>query len=170
MTSPTFALQSKTNISLNNTGFFKKNLSPFELDYNLVASKKINDFIPCMLLKYAKGSSKLFLYFHANAEDLGRAAKFLTYIHIYLKMHVLAVEYPGYGIYEGETASAEKIVQDADIVYNFLTKTLMWKEQDIIVCGRSIGSGPACYLSSHYKPASLVLISPHTSIRGIVKD
>jgi len=47
---------------------------------------------------------------------------------------------------------------------------LFWKESDIIVCGRSIGSGPACYLASTYRPASLVLISPHTSIRGIVKD
>lgn len=85
-------------------------------------------------------------------------------------MHVLAVEYPGYGIYEGDTATADKIISDADIVYNYLTKHLLWKEQDIIVCGRSIGSGPACYISSHYKPATLVLISPHTSIRGIVKD
>lgn len=85
-------------------------------------------------------------------------------------MHVLAVEYPGYGLYEGDNASADKIIQDAEVVYTFLTKQLMWKEHDIIVCGRSIGSGPACYISSRFKPASLVLISPHTSIRGIVKD
>ncbi len=50
-------------------------------------------------MKYEKGSSKMFIYFHANAEDLGRAQKFLQYVNIYLKMHVLAVEYPGYGIY-----------------------------------------------------------------------
>jgi len=55
-------------------------------------------------------------------------------------------------------------------VYKFLTMKLHWKEEDIIVCGRSIGSGPACYLSSHFKPSCLVLVSPHTSIRGIVKD
>jgi hypothetical protein len=85
-------------------------------------------------------------------------------------MHVLAVEYPGYGLYEGEHPNADKIIKDADIVYNFITKSLFWKEEDIIVCGRSIGSGPACYLSSTYRPACLVLISPHTSIRGIVKD
>lgn len=121
-------------------------------------------------MKYEPGSTKIFLYFHANAEDLGRSYKFLTFINIYLKMHVIAVEYPGYGIYEGDTPSAEKIIKDADVVYNFLTKTIKWNESDIIVCGRSIGSGPACYLASQYKPVSLVLISPHTSIRGIVKD
>lgn len=52
-----------------------------------------------MLMPYEKGSAKLFVYFHANAEDLGRSYKFLSYIQFYLRMHVLAVEYPGYGVY-----------------------------------------------------------------------
>lgn len=105
-----------------------------------------------MLLKYPGGSSKIFLYFHANAEDLGRAYRFLTYVNLYLKMHVLAVEYPGYGVYtsngdggdEDENTSADKIIRDAEIVYKFITNTLQWQEKDIIICGRSIGSGPAC--------------------------
>mmetsp|Transcript_24189 Transcript_24189/g.18418 ORF Transcript_24189/g.18418 Transcript_24189/m.18418 type:complete len:131 (+) Transcript_24189:466-858(+) len=123
-----------------------------------------------MLFKYEGGSSKLFIYFHANAEDLGRAYKFLTFVHIYLRVHVLAVEYPGYGVYEGLAPTAERIIEDANTVYNFVTNNLNWKEQDIIICGRSIGSGPAVYLSAHHSPSCLVLISPHTSIRGIVKD
>ena len=85
-------------------------------------------------------------------------------------MHVIAVEYPGYGVYVNDSPSAEKIIADSEIVYKFILEKLRWKESDIIICGRSIGSGPACYISSKYKPASLVLISPHTSIRGIVKD
>ena len=85
-------------------------------------------------------------------------------------MHVIAVEYPGYGVYQGDSSSAQRIVEDAERVYTYITKTLFWKESDIVICGRSIGSGPACYLSSAYKPACLVLISPHTSVRGVVKD
>ena len=85
-------------------------------------------------------------------------------------MHVLAVEYPGYGLYQGYSPCADKIIDDAESVYEYVTKQLMWKESDIIICGRSIGGGPACYLSSHYHPASLILISPATSLRGIVKD
>jgi hypothetical protein len=96
--------------------------------YKLISEKKNSDFIPCLFLKYEKGSSKIFLYFHANAEDLGRAYKFLNYVHVYLRMHVMAVEYPGYGIYEGDNPNAEKIINDADIVYNFLLKKLNWKE------------------------------------------
>jgi abhydrolase domain-containing protein 17 len=55
-------------------------------------------------------------------------------------------------------------------VYRWLTSEAGWREADIIVCGRSIGSGPACVLASKHRPGSLVLISPHTSIRGVVKD
>jgi hypothetical protein len=41
---------------------------------------------------------------------LGRAYKFLAFINVYLKVHVIAVEYPGYGIYEGDMPSADKII------------------------------------------------------------
>lgn len=71
-----------------------------QLNIKVIKEKKVNDFIPCMLMKHEGGSAKLFLYFHANAEDLGRAYKFLTFVHNYLKMHVMSVEYPGYGVYE----------------------------------------------------------------------
>jgi esterase/lipase len=114
------------------------------------------------------------LYFHANAEDLGRAHKFLSYVYLYLKLHILAIEYPGYGVYKDERdrdgATAEKIFTDAECVYKFLRDTIRWKESDMLICGRSIGSGPACQLASRFKPAGLILVSPHTSIRGVVKD
>jgi len=80
------------------------------------------------------------------------------------------MEYPGYGVYKGEQPTADTVIRDAETVFKFVTNRLKWSASDVIVCGRSIGSGPACYLSARYNPACLVLISPHTSIRGIVKD
>jgi hypothetical protein len=41
------------------------------------------------------------IYFHGNAEDVGYASDLLDYIRTLLKVHVIAVEYPGYGIYDG---------------------------------------------------------------------
>jgi hypothetical protein len=137
--------------SLAKQNFRQAVVSKPSLNMKTIKDREPIDFIPCMLMPFEKGgSAKLFLYFHANAEDLGRAYKFLSYIHFYLKMHVLAVEYPGYGVYknstgkEGEGANADRIIRDAEIVYTFLTKTVGWNESDIILCGRSIGSGPAC--------------------------
>lgn len=38
-------------------------------------------------------------------------------------------------------------------------------ESDILVFGRSIGSGPATYIASKFQPACLVLMSPFTSLK-----
>jgi hypothetical protein len=35
--------------------------------------------------------------------------------------------------------------------------------------GRSMGTGPACYLASKYSPSGLALISPYTSIRKVAE-
>ena len=40
-------------------------------------------------------------------------------------------------------------------------------EENIIVMGRSIGTGPACYLTGITNPRAAILISPFTSIRDI---
>ena len=38
-------------------------------------------------------------------------------------------------------------------------------EKDIVICGRSIGSGPAVYLSANRNPGALILISPFKSLQ-----
>jgi hypothetical protein len=60
------------------------------------------------------------IYFHGNAEDVGLASELLDYVRSLLKVHVLAVEYPGYGVYDGQS-DAEQILNDAVIVYDYLT-------------------------------------------------
>ena len=84
-------------------------------------------------------------------------------------MHILAVEYPGYGIYKG-SANEESILEDSESVYEYLVSTMKIDPQEIIVLGRSIGSGPATYLASKRKVGALILMSPFTSIRAVVKD
>ena len=39
---------------------------------------------------------------------------------------------------------------------------------DIVICGRSIGSGPAVFLCANRNPGAMVLISPFKSIRETV--
>ena len=56
-------------------------------------------------MPYVGGSQKLLLYFHGNAEDLGLAWEILDHLRSSLKIHVLAMEYPGYGIYPGPTSA-----------------------------------------------------------------
>eukprot|EP01017_Pseudomicrothorax_dubius_P046108 TRINITY_DN8078_c0_g1_i1.p1 TRINITY_DN8078_c0_g1~~TRINITY_DN8078_c0_g1_i1.p1 ORF type:complete len:320 (-),score=35.52 TRINITY_DN8078_c0_g1_i1:78-1037(-) len=125
--------------------------------------------IPAVYLRYNEGSSKILLYFHGNAEDIGFSAPFLNILRMELKMHVIAPEYPGYGLYQG-SPNAEDISRDALAVYDYLTNEVKWRESDIILFGRSIGSGPATYIAARRNPGALVLMSPYTSIKGVVND
>lgn len=45
------------------------------------------DFIPCLYLPYVSGSSKLVIYFHGNAEDIGLATELLNYVKEMLKVN-----------------------------------------------------------------------------------
>jgi hypothetical protein len=42
--------------------------------------------IPCMYLPYAQGSSKVMIYFHGNAEDIGLATELLDYVRALLRV------------------------------------------------------------------------------------
>lgn len=60
--------------------------------------------------------------------------------------------------------------EDAETIADYLTKGIGIKEQDIILFGRSMGSGPATYLSTKLHACSLLLMSPYTSIKDVAKS
>lgn len=123
--------------------------------------------IPCLYLQQSSGSSKLLLYFHGNAEDAGTSFEMCSTLRARLNVHVLVVEYPGYGLHPGQP-SERSICATADAVVAYLTQEMEWPAEDIIVLGRSIGSGPACYLAAKTRFCCLVLVSAYTSIKAVV--
>ena len=60
-------------------------------------------------------------------------------------------------------------MNDAETIYEYLTETLKIKSQDIMLFGRSIGTGPATWIAAHKNPGLLILMSAFTSIRKVVK-
>jgi len=68
-------------------------------------------------MPFSNGSSKLLIYFHGNAEDIGLSYEMLDHIRSSLKINVLSVEYPGYGIYlDKDGCSESKILADCETV------------------------------------------------------
>jgi pimeloyl-ACP methyl ester carboxylesterase len=124
--------------------------------------------IPCLVLPFYRKSSKIILYFHGNAEDVNLTYDLLDHMRNCLFVNVIAVEYPGYGLYSGKP-SASQLIEDADCVFTFLTDYLDISPKDILVFGRSIGTGPATWLAANYLPGALILLSPYTSLRAVVK-
>ena len=80
----------------------------------------------------------------------------------------MIIEYPGYSIYKGET-SEESILADIEPVWNFVINILKFERQDLLIMGRSIGSGPATHFASSHQVGGLVLISGFTSLKCVVK-
>lgn len=108
----------------------------------------------------AENEKSLIIYFHGNYLDLGYlddSAKLL----IDLGYSVLAMDYRGYGLSQGE-ASENNVYKDAQSIYDFALKK-GYTEKNIIIVGRSIGTGVATELATLIKAKALVLISPLTS-------
>lgn len=51
-----------------------------------------------------------------------------------------------------------------------MVKKLGFKDKNILIFGRSIGSGPASYLASVRPCGGLILMSAFTSLRAVVGD
>lgn len=144
----------------------------FENKFTNELTKEKETYIPCIFIKTVGASShKIMVYFHANYEDLGITYRFCIDIATNLNINVLAVEYPGYGIYKASSGcSSDQVLKDSESIYNFLTEIMNIPENNIILMGRCIGSGPASYIASKYKPQCLILLSPFKSIKAAAKS
>lgn len=125
--------------------------------------------IPCLFLKYPSARF-LILYLHSNAEDIGKCYSFLNVMREQFQVHVLAVEYPGYGICPGGPATADTVTENAFAAFRFIREVIQWPTDSIKLFGRSIGTGPAVALAVQYKVAGVILITPFLSVRELVKD
>jgi dienelactone hydrolase len=66
-------------------------------------------------------------------------------------------------LYKG-SPSATKVLQDAEAVLKFIVHNRKISYSDVVIFGRSIGSGPATWIASKYKVGCLVLLSAFASI------
>ena len=136
--------------------------------------KKINNesadnFIPCLF--YRKQNSPNFLiFFHGNSEHIFQIENFGLDFRSILEMNVILVEYPGYSIYIDNEPTPKKIFEDSKIIYDWIKNTFKVSDNQIFVCGRSLGTSPAIYLASQRNPKSLFLISAFTSIKNVGED
>ena len=125
--------------------------------------------IPCLLLKSEESSNKIMIFFHGNAEDLKISYELIDLFRVVLHIHVLAIEYPGYGLYKSK-CSAKLMLNDAETVYEFIKSYFGFQNKDIFVFGRSIGTGPAAHLARYKKIGCLLLMSSFTSIKAVVRN
>ena len=93
------------------------------------------------------------------------------------KCHALAIEYPTYGLYKSKSKLMEESTfeKDAMAVYWECTKLMNLRPQQVIVMGRSLGTGIASLfaqkLSAHNsEPGALFLMSPFLSPATLARE
>lgn len=82
-----------------------------------------------------------------NREDLGTARRgWLALVCSALEVDVLAVEYTGYGLHRG-MPSEPALCADVCAGYRYLTDVCRVPPARIVLCGKGLGSAPACFLA-----------------------
>jgi abhydrolase domain-containing protein 17 len=91
-------------------------------------------------------SALVILFSHGNAEDIGMIYEWFCEFTRELNVNLLAYDYNGYGKANGKPTE-QGCYDCIDAAYEFLTDTMKISPNNIVLYGRSIGSGPSCYLA-----------------------
>jgi uncharacterized protein len=114
---------------------------------------------------YVKERKGLVLYFHGNTRSIKGWAKYARDFYRY-QYDVVLVDYRGFGKSTGPR-SEEAMLADMQYVYKQLTANM--PESDMIVYGRSIGSGFAAKLAADNHPRYLILDAPYYSFLQVMQ-
>ncbi|XP_042466298.1 alpha/beta hydrolase domain-containing protein 17C-like [Zingiber officinale] len=87
------------------------------------------------------------LYSHGNAADLGQMYELFVELSIHLRVNLLGYDYSGYGQSTGKP-SEHNTYADIEAAYKCLKENYGAKEDEIILYGQSVGSGPTVDLAA----------------------
>lgn len=103
------------------------------------------------------------VHFGGNAEDVLQTARSAKRLAV---KRMLVVNYRGYGNSPGKP-SEHALFEDALAIHDYLTGPGGAEPNDIVVMGRSLGSGVATMLATQRPVLAAVLITPFDSIEAI---
>merc|ERR1711920_770388 len=120
-----------------------------------------HEVIPAFFIDRDKKLTLLFS--HGNAEDLGMIIQYFREVSHILEVNIFAYEYTGYGMSTGEPHEAA-VYADIEAAFKYLRDIIGIPWTEVILYGRSIGSGPSVYLATQTAVRAVVLQSPLCSI------
>ncbi|KAJ8754441.1 hypothetical protein K2173_002892 [Erythroxylum novogranatense] len=87
------------------------------------------------------------LYSHGNAADLGQLYDLFVQLKVNLRVNLLGYDYSGYGASTGKPSEIDTYA-DIEAVYQCLQLEYGVSQEDLILYGQSVGSGPTLHLAS----------------------
>lgn len=139
------------------TFHFKQKFEEYSLPHDAFSVTDIVKFLP---EDPAKG---VILYFHGNRDNIERYAKYAD-IFTNNGYECWMLDYPGFGKSTG-TLNAENMKRQA--IHIYLLAHSRFKKEQIIIYGKSMGTGPASYLASVRDCRRLLLETPYYSLSSL---
>lgn len=103
-------------------------------------------------------------YLHGNGGDMSSWAEAApTYTR--LGYDVFFLDYRGYGKSEGRITSQAQLLSDVQTAYQHLSAE--YPENQTVILGYSVGTGPATWLAARQHPKLLILQAPYFSMRDL---
>jgi fermentation-respiration switch protein FrsA (DUF1100 family) len=118
-------------------------------------------FIPC------ENAIVTLLVFHGNGGNIGDRVVWFEMLHS-LGVHVMAIDYRGYGLSEGEPFE-EGLYRDAHAACDWWERERKPAGEKLILFGESLGGAVAVHLAANVSPDALILQSTFTSARDMAK-
>ncbi|KAK7275061.1 hypothetical protein RIF29_16168 [Crotalaria pallida] len=129
-----------------------------DVDVVKLDTKKGNSIV-AMYVKN-KSATLTVLYSHGNAADLGQMFPIFTGLSAHLGVNLMGYDYSGYGQSSGKP-SEQDTYADIEAAYRCLEEKYGVKEEDTILYGQSVGSGPTLELATRLpRLRAVILHSP----------
>lgn len=114
------------------------------VDVLKLITQKGNEIV-ALFVKNPSASLTL-LYSHGNAADIGQMYHIFTELSLHLNVNIIGYDYSGYGQSSGKP-SEQDTYADIEAVFKCLEETYGMKQEDIVLYGQSVGSGPTLELA-----------------------
>ncbi|KAH9776532.1 Hydrolase 4 domain-containing protein [Citrus sinensis] len=101
--------------------------------------------IAAVYVRYPMATTTV-LYSHGNAADIGQMYDLFIELSIHLRVNLMGYDYSGYGQSSGKP-SEHNTYADIEAAYKCLEENYGTKQEDIILYGQSVGSGPTLDLA-----------------------
>ncbi|GAA0162004.1 serine protease [Lithospermum erythrorhizon] len=149
----TVVRDNSTGLLLLNRFHHRENVEVLKLP-----TRKGNEIV-AVYIRHPMATSTV-LYSHGNAADLGQMFELFIELSIHLRVNLLGYDYSGYGQSTGKP-SEQNTYADIEAAYKCLEESYGTKQEDIILYGQSLGSGPTLDLASRLpRLRAVILHSP----------
>ncbi|GMH04315.1 hypothetical protein Nepgr_006154 [Nepenthes gracilis] len=129
-----------------------------DVDVLKLRTRRGNDIV-ALYVRNPNPSATL-LYSHGNAADLGQMFEIFVELSKRLRVNLMGYDYSGYGRSTGKPTESNTYA-DIDAVYACLKEHYGVKDEELILYGQSVGSGPTVDLASRIPTLKgMVLHSP----------